>query len=261
MRIRLLGPVELRREDGARVEVSGPKRRAVLALLSLELGRCVPLERLFELLWGDDPPAQARAALQGHVAALRKALDGSSFVLLTRTPGYELSGTPDDVDALRFDALAAEAATQDDAAASVLLERALGLWSGAALADLPDTELRTVLSDRLDDTRNAVMRACAGAVRTRRRPPGADDRAAGPLPAPGRAGLRRAGRLPPRAGQAGRGARRHSRSVAPGRARVGARRRPYARRTAGSPAGAVTCAGGHGPRLRAAPAAGRLRRT
>jgi DNA-binding SARP family transcriptional activator len=161
MRIRLLGPVELRREDGARVEVSGPKRRAVLALLSLELGRCVPLERLFELLWGDDPPAQARAALQGHVAALRKALDGSSFVLLTRTPGYELSGTPDDVDALRFDTLAAEASTQDDDAASVLLERALGLWSGAALADLPDTELRTVLTDRLDDARNAVMRAWA----------------------------------------------------------------------------------------------------
>lgn len=158
MRVRLLGPVELRREDGARVEVAGPKRRAVLALLCLEFGRSVPLERFFELLWGEDPPAQAKAALQGHVAALRKALDGSSFVLLTRAPGYELTGDPDAVDALRFDALAARAAGLDDAAASAMLEEALSLWSGAALADLPDTELRGALADRLDDARTRVMR-------------------------------------------------------------------------------------------------------
>jgi DNA-binding SARP family transcriptional activator len=62
LRVRLLGPVELRRADGTRVEVAGPKRRAVLALLCLEFGRSVPLERFFELLWGEDPPAQASAA-------------------------------------------------------------------------------------------------------------------------------------------------------------------------------------------------------
>ncbi len=157
MRIRLLGPVELRRDDGTRVEVSGPKRRAVLALLALEFGRSVPLERFFALLWGADPPAQARAALQGHVAALRKALDGSSFVLVTRAPGYELSGPSDAIDALRFEALAAKAAALEDSAAAAMLSEALSLWSGAALADLPDTELRGALADRLDHARTRVM--------------------------------------------------------------------------------------------------------
>ncbi|MDN3359697.1 BTAD domain-containing putative transcriptional regulator [Actinomadura sp. DC4] len=158
MRIRLLGPIELRGDDGTRVAVSGPKRRAVLALLSLELGRAVPLGRFFELLWGDLPPAQARPALQGHVAALRKAFDGSSFTLLTRSPGYELTGSADAVDALRFDALTAQAARLDDAGAVAVLEEALGLWNGSALADLPDTELRAALADRLDGARTRAMR-------------------------------------------------------------------------------------------------------
>ncbi|GLY73779.1 AfsR/SARP family transcriptional regulator [Actinoallomurus iriomotensis] len=158
MRIRLLGPVELHRDDGTHVEVSGPKRRAVLALLALELDRCVPLARFFELLWGDRPPAQAKPALQGHVAALRKTLASSSFVLLTRSPGYELTGDANAVDALCFDALTAEAALLDDAGAVARLEQALSLWNGAALSDLPETELRDALADRLDDARTRAMR-------------------------------------------------------------------------------------------------------
>jgi DNA-binding SARP family transcriptional activator len=159
MRIRLLGPVELLREDGTRVEVARPKRRAVLALLSLELGRSVPLERFFELLWGDDPPVQAKTALQGHVAALRKALSSSAFALATRAHGYELTGDADLVDALRFDALTVQAArTDSDAAASAMLEAALGLWDGSALTDLPDTELRSALADGLDDGRTRAIR-------------------------------------------------------------------------------------------------------
>jgi DNA-binding SARP family transcriptional activator len=157
MRIRLLGPVEFRREDGTPVAVAGPKRRAVLALLALEFGRSVPPERFFELLWGEHPPAQARAALQGHVAALRKSLLGSSFVLFTRAHGYELTGDPDAVDALRFEALAARATELDDAASSAVFEEALGLWAGAALDDLPDTDLRGALADRLDDARSRVI--------------------------------------------------------------------------------------------------------
>jgi DNA-binding SARP family transcriptional activator len=157
MRIRLLGPVELRRQDGTPVEVAGPKRRAVLALLALELGRSVPLDRFFELLWGEDPPVQAKAALQGHIAALRKSLQGSPLTLVTRAPGYELTGVADAVDALRFEALAARAAALGDAEAAATLEEALGLWSGAALADLPDTELRAALTKRLDGVRTRVM--------------------------------------------------------------------------------------------------------
>ncbi|MFB7614100.1 BTAD domain-containing putative transcriptional regulator [Kitasatospora sp. NPDC056181] len=163
MGIRLLGPVELRLTDGEAAGVGGAQRRAVLALLALELGRAVPVERFFELLWADAPPTRARAALQGHVAALRKVLAGSGFTLLTRSPGYQLTGEPGAVDALAAGALAARAATTaDDAAAAALLQQALRLWRGAALADLPATPLCAALADRLDDTRTETLTAWAG---------------------------------------------------------------------------------------------------
>ncbi|MFF1909948.1 BTAD domain-containing putative transcriptional regulator [Kitasatospora sp. NPDC058218] len=158
MGIRLLGPVELRLTDGEAAAVGGAKQRGVLALLALELGRTVAVERFFELLWGDEPPAQAKAALQGHVAALRKVLAGSGFTLSTRAPGYRLDGDPEAVDALAAGALAARAAgTADDATAAVLLQQALGLWRGAALAGLPATPLCAVLADRLDEGRTEAL--------------------------------------------------------------------------------------------------------
>ncbi|MDH6116805.1 DNA-binding SARP family transcriptional activator [Kitasatospora sp. GAS204A] len=162
MGIRLLGPVELRTGDGGLAEIAGAKRRAVLALLALELGQAVPVERFFELLWGEQPPAQAKAALQGHIAALRKVLDGTCFTLLTRSPGYQLDGDARSVDTRHFEALVTEAATTaHDAVAAALLQSALNLWGGPALADLPDTPLALALVDRLDGARVAAVESWA----------------------------------------------------------------------------------------------------
>ncbi len=166
MFVRLLGPVELRTADGRSVEPAAAKRRATLALLALELGRTVPVGRFFELLWGDAPPARARAALQGHIAALRKLIAGTELVLSTRPPGYRLDGPADAVDALLFDDLvaraAAESAPDGDEAAAGLLRRALGLWQGpTALADLPETDLRDALADRLRKDRTLALEAWA----------------------------------------------------------------------------------------------------
>ncbi|MFI9274926.1 BTAD domain-containing putative transcriptional regulator [Kitasatospora sp. NPDC052896] len=172
MRIRLLGPVELRTPDGSLAALAGAQRRAVLALLALHLGRPVPVERFFELLWGDEPPAQARAALQVHVAALRKVLGGSRFELLTRAPGYLLNGPQDAVDTRLFGQLTTEAETSDDATAAALHQRALGLWRGGALADLPDTELRRALAERLEESR---VRAVNSWAERRLRLRGADE--------------------------------------------------------------------------------------
>ncbi|GGV20612.1 hypothetical protein GCM10010495_39900 [Kitasatospora herbaricolor] len=162
--IRVLGPVELRTASGGFVALPGAQRRAVLAVLALRLGRVVPVERFFELLWGEEPPARARAALQGHVAALRKSLVGTPFELGTRAPGYLLTGPADQVDALEFEALAARAGEHagragPDAEAEAIgrLERALGLWTGAALVDLPDTELRRALAGRLEEARTRAL--------------------------------------------------------------------------------------------------------
>ncbi|WP_329579480.1 AfsR/SARP family transcriptional regulator [Kitasatospora sp. NBC_01250] len=192
MGIRLLGPVELRKtRGGVLVPLSGSQRRAVLALLALRLGRVVAVDHFFELLWGEEPPARARAALQGHIAALRKVLADTTFTLHTRAPGYLLIGPAELVDVLRFEALAAAARERAaggggqavaaggsglgqaglgqaadrpgddgraaDAEAIGLLEQALGLWTGAALADLPDTELRRAMVGQLDEARTRVL--------------------------------------------------------------------------------------------------------
>lgn len=169
VRIRLLGPVELRTADGQALAPAGSQRRAVLALLALRLGRVVPVEAFCELLWGERPPLTARAALQGHVAGLRKLLAGGPFAVHTRAPGYLLSGPPEQVDALRFETLVATAAQRStagtpegDAAAIGLLEQAFALWAGTALADLPDTDPHRDAVARLDEARDAALLSWAG---------------------------------------------------------------------------------------------------
>ncbi|MEV7189913.1 AAA family ATPase [Kitasatospora sp. NPDC093102] len=150
MEIRLLGPVAL--VDGGEPRSAGGRLRlAVLALLAHDLGQVVPVERFFDLVWGATPPPQAKAALQGHISALRRMLDGSSFTLSTQAPGYRLTGDPDAVDAHRFLARLDRATrTPDPAAAVRQLREALDLWHGAALGGLPETTLRRALADPLD---------------------------------------------------------------------------------------------------------------
>lgn len=151
MRIRLLGPTELRATDGRTIPVPGAKRRGVLALLALEFGRRVRVERFYDLLWDETPPARAKAVVQGHVAALRKHVNGTALTLETQSSGYLLTGDPESVDAHRFRTLTARAGGEPDAGtAAGLFGEALRLWEGDALADLPGTELRDELADRLE---------------------------------------------------------------------------------------------------------------
>ena len=57
MQINLLGPVEVSAGNGdGRVALGGPKPRALLAMLALDVGSTVPAERLIDGLWGEEPP-------------------------------------------------------------------------------------------------------------------------------------------------------------------------------------------------------------
>ncbi|MFJ9774529.1 BTAD domain-containing putative transcriptional regulator [Kitasatospora sp. NPDC101157] len=166
MRVRLLGPVELEVSAGGLATLAGPQRRAVLALPALRLGQVVTVDDFCELLWGERPPASARAAVQGHVAGLRKVLADSPFELHTRPGGYLLSGPAEEVDALRFTALAERAGERADRGegdeAIALLEEALQLWRGEALADLPDTPLRAATVEHLKQSSTAALLRWAG---------------------------------------------------------------------------------------------------
>ncbi len=154
MEFRILGPLTAV-DDGRAVELPRRKHRALLAALLLRAGETVSGDRLIEDLWGESPPRTARDALQNYVSLLRKSL--GSDVLVTREGGYLLDVSPDQVDAARFERLAAEAREIDtpDGRAEKLRE-ALELWRGPALADLTYEPFAAVEIARLEELRLAA---------------------------------------------------------------------------------------------------------
>ncbi len=163
----MLGPLRLARSGGAAVELGGTRLRMLLARLAVDAGRVVPASVLIDGLWGDEPPADATNALQSLVSRLRRGLRADADGLIESHPsGYRLAISTDDVDAHRFETLAARgrAELRDGrfTAAAATLRAALDLWYGPALAGLEEapfaesvitrfTELRAAAAeDRLD---------------------------------------------------------------------------------------------------------------
>ncbi|MEV4077235.1 BTAD domain-containing putative transcriptional regulator [Nonomuraea fuscirosea] len=156
MRIALLGPVRVLDDDARRVMLGGARSRALVARLALDAGRAVTSDALIDDLWDGAPPADAANALQALVSRLRKALRGVA-VVESVPGGYRLAVLAADVDALRFEELAAgggrELVAGRAEAAARLLGEALDLWSGQALADLPDLPFAGAAALRLADLR------------------------------------------------------------------------------------------------------------
>ncbi|MEO3825239.1 BTAD domain-containing putative transcriptional regulator [Actinomadura sp. B10D3] len=138
MRFGILGPVEVV-NDGAAVPVGGPTVRALLAMLLLDAGRVVPVERLIDGLYGEEPPSGAANALQSQVSRLRRGL-GDAGRVEGLPAGYRIAAAREDVDVHRFQWLVQDAgqalADGRHATAAALLDEALGLWRGPALADV-----------------------------------------------------------------------------------------------------------------------------
>ena len=115
------------------MSLGGPKQRALLAMLLLEAGRVVSLDRLIEALWEGQPPATAVASLQNFVAQLRKALGPD--VIETRTPGYVVRLDPEQLDLARVRSLVDAARASEPTRRAALLDDALALWRGEPLAE------------------------------------------------------------------------------------------------------------------------------
>ncbi|MFE6284212.1 BTAD domain-containing putative transcriptional regulator [Streptomyces sp. NPDC057877] len=158
VRYRILGTTQAFRSDGSPVPVGGARLRALLTVLALRAGRAVPVSLLVDEVWDGDPPADAPAAVQALVGRLRRALGAEA---VTSADGaYRLAAGPDDVDLHRFERLAEEGlralADGDAVKAAGVLDDALGLWHGPALADLPD---RAAEAARCETRRLEVRRA------------------------------------------------------------------------------------------------------
>lgn len=148
MRIRLLGPLEVEGDDGQRLALGGRQAQALLALLAVEANRLVPVSRLIDELWGEEPPTSARKTVQTYVFRLRKVL--GSERLLSSSDGYRLVAADDEIDAQEFARLVAAGS----------LEQALALWRGPPLSGLEFVPALAGEAQRLEQLRaEAVERS------------------------------------------------------------------------------------------------------
>ncbi|MFI7129013.1 BTAD domain-containing putative transcriptional regulator [Nonomuraea sp. NPDC050153] len=159
MRFGILGPLLVRSPSGEPLVIGGPRPRALLALLLLDAGRTVSVDRLVDGQYGDRPPAEAANAIQAQVSRLRRSLPAG--LIEFHGAGYRLAVSPDDVDAHLFERLFREgrrllAAGRLPAAASSFRE-ALELWRGPALADVADAPFAGPQALRLEELRLSAV--------------------------------------------------------------------------------------------------------
>ncbi|MFD4431959.1 BTAD domain-containing putative transcriptional regulator [Nocardia sp. NPDC058497] len=155
MQIGMLGPLEIRTQDGGSIAIPGARLRTLLIALALEPGRAVSKSKLVDLIWGEQPPSDAANALQALVSRLRRLLpDGCVEVA---AGGYRLTVEPRAVDAVRFEQLLDQARGGDDARQAQLLREALELWRGEAMRDLGDNEAFDPVITRFDGLRLAAF--------------------------------------------------------------------------------------------------------
>jgi DNA-binding SARP family transcriptional activator/tetratricopeptide (TPR) repeat protein len=167
VQFRVLGPLEVRACDGRPVRLGAAKHRILLSVLLLSANRPVGVDRLVEALWSTRPPRSAASALRTYASALRGALgltggEGTP-ALVGLHGGYQIRVDPAELDLLVFEELAADGhkvlADGDPQGAADRLQRALGLWRGAPLEDVPlDSGLAPEVA-RLEELRVTALEA------------------------------------------------------------------------------------------------------
>jgi DNA-binding SARP family transcriptional activator/tetratricopeptide (TPR) repeat protein len=161
VKVQVLGPVRVR-IDGEPFDLGPRQYRLVLAILALDAGTLVTVDRLVDLIWRDGPPRTARHAVRVAVSGLRAAFAAAGVPLAeleirAEGTGYLLAADPKLIDAHHFRRLLAQARDLTDGQGRVALyDEALGLWSGepefagtGLFAGLIEARL-TATEDRID---------------------------------------------------------------------------------------------------------------
>lgn len=163
---RLLGPLEVCGGNGTSLRIPPGRQQTILSALLLDANRVVAMERLIDIVWGDEPPQTARTQIQICVSQLRGSLDsvGLAETILTKPPGYLLRVAQGQLDLGRFTTAVADAeaavARGEDSEASQLLRTALALWQGPALSGTTSRLLQPAAA-QLDEARFAALETCA----------------------------------------------------------------------------------------------------
>src|SRR5688500_7019414 len=131
MRFQVLGPLRVTSTGREGVVATAFKPRLMLAVLLSQTDQVVPVDKLVDALWGERPPASARANIHQYVHRLRASLGAD---LITGGAGGYTIAAGEELDARRFGRAAADgqAALRSGHAerAGELLRGALDLWQG-----------------------------------------------------------------------------------------------------------------------------------
>jgi DNA-binding SARP family transcriptional activator len=165
----LLGPVRAWHGHDE-LELGGPKRRSVLAVLLLNANRVVPQTMIIDGVWGGEVPAGAANLVHTYVSGLRRVLEPDrgtrqAATVLTKAPaGYVMRVTAGQLDLDIFHSLIAQAQACRDAGALSGAARAYAaaqsLWDGPPLAGIPGP-LASTERARLTELRLAAVEAKA----------------------------------------------------------------------------------------------------
>ncbi|EPH44035.1 putative Regulator protein [Streptomyces aurantiacus JA 4570] len=134
----MLGPVRawLGTEQ---LPTGSPQQRALLAALLLRDGRTATASELIDAIWGEESPSQALAAIRTYASRLRKVLPPGALV--SESGGYAVRAAEGALDLTEAETLwsAAERARGlgDLCQARSLVSKALSLWDGEPLANVP----------------------------------------------------------------------------------------------------------------------------
>ncbi|WP_062201455.1 BTAD domain-containing putative transcriptional regulator [Demequina salsinemoris] len=129
--------------DGTPIPVQGDGRRALVALLASHAGRIVPVDRILDALWDDEPPLTAPKIIQTYVSQIRRLLEperqDSWQTLLTRPSGYVLALEQEATDVGAFESAVVAAVHARDGAT---FADALARWGGEPYAGIGQTFAR-----------------------------------------------------------------------------------------------------------------------
>ncbi len=141
MKYRVLGPIELETSAGL-IRIHSSCIQSMLATLLMSPRQVVPVERIIDDMWPEQPPRSAVENVRTYVYQLRRLLDshGRHSILKSVPGGYQFDIDLDELDLTHFLRLAGEGhralRADDHVQAAARLNDALQLWRAAPLSGL-----------------------------------------------------------------------------------------------------------------------------
>ena len=173
LRFRDLGPLAVERAGEPRLVV-GARLESALALLLIHAGHLVGTDALSEAMWGDQGIRRSAKTVGSHIWRLRQLLEPDRAansppeVLIRESGGYRLTAPTQQIDSVRYAALAAEAgellAAEEGARALDRAEEALALWRGRPYGVAADQQWARAAVARLEEIRGRLRETLIGAL-------------------------------------------------------------------------------------------------